>query len=151
MRDQHLPTDAPAKIRLARESDADAIADLTGQLGYPTAPDKMKARLGQILHHPDRVTFVAERDGRVVGYAGAWCGQNYEADAPQSRVMGLVVGTSERRRGTGAALMRSIEDWSRARGVGVIVLNTGDGRTDAHAFYEQLGYRSTARRYLKRL
>lgn len=143
--------DGPAKIRLAQENDAEAIADLTGQLGYPTPPERMKFRLAEILAHPDRVTFVAERDGRVVGYAGAWCGQNYEADAPQSRVMGLVVEAAERRRGTGAALMRSIEDWSRARGVGVIVLNTGDGRAGAHAFYERLGYRSTARRYLKRL
>ncbi len=111
----------------------------------------MAERLSRIATDRNRTTFVAERMGRVVGYAGVWSGQNYEADAPQSRVMAFVVDSAERRQGIGTALMDAIEAWSRARGVAVIVLNSGDGRDDAHAFYERLGYRSTARRYLKRL
>ncbi len=136
-------------IRETRAGDFTAIAELTGQLGYPTTAAQMQVRLAGIVTDSSRATFVAEREGQIVGYAGVWYGQNYEADAPQARVMGLVVDASERRRGTGAALMQAIEEWSRERGVGVIVLNTGDGRAGAHAFYERLGYRNTARRYVK--
>ena len=65
--------------------------------------------------------------------------------------MALVVDARYRRKGIGAALMGSIETWARERGAGVVVLNSGDGRADAHAFYERLGYENTARRYLKRI
>lgn len=137
-------------IREARESDVAALAALTEELGYRTTPEQMAQRLSRISSD-DRATFVAEQKGAVLGYAGVWCGQNYEADPPQSRVMALVVANTVRRQGIGSALMDAIEAWSRERNVGVIVLNAGDTRADAHAFYERRGYRSTARRYLKRL
>ncbi len=141
----------PVKIREARAADIPALAALTGELGYPTTSEQMAQRLSRITNNDDRATFVAEQTGRIVGYAGIWCGQNYEADPPQSRVMALVVDSRARRQGVGGALMDAVEAWSRQRDVGVVVLNTGDGRADAHSFYERRGYRSTARRYLKRL
>ena len=142
---------ASIKVRGARANDIPALASLTGELGYPTTPEQMADRLSRIARDTDRATFVAEQDGRVVGYAGVWCGQNYDADPPQSRVVALVVDSTARRQGIGGALMEAVEAWSRQQNVGVIVLNTGDGRTEAHTFYERRGYRSTARRYLKRL
>ena len=47
--------------------------------------------------------------------------------------------------------MAEAEDWARARGVGRIVVASGLARSDAHAFYESLGYQHNARRYNKRL
>jgi hypothetical protein len=36
-----------------------------------------------------------------------------------------------------------------ARGARILVVNSGNHRVDAHAFYENLGYRFTGRRYKK--
>lgn len=111
-------------VRPAREEDVPPLARLTGQLGYTTSETEMRSRLTAMAADPDRVTLVAERQGAVVGYVGMWIGQGYETDAPHARVMALAVAESERRRGIGSALMRVAEDWSRARGAGVIVLNS---------------------------
>lgn len=139
------------KVREARQDDTSALAALTGELGYPTTPEQMAERLSRITRDGDRATFVAEQNGHVVGYAGVWCGHSYGADPPQSRVMALVVRSNARRQGIGRALMDAVESWSRQRNVAVVNLNTGHSRADAHSFYERRGYRSTGRRYAKRL
>ena len=138
-------------LREATTRDAAALADLTGHLGYPTSGREMARRLEPILRDQDRVTLVAEVEGEVVAYGGAWIGRGYEADAPHSRVTALVVHPDHRRRGLGAQLLLALERWSRDRGASVIVLTSGDWRTGAHQFYEQLGYAATGRRYRKEL
>ena len=57
----------PARVREARLEDAPAIAALVAQLGYPTPPAEMKARLAVLLARPDHVIFVADVSGSVVG------------------------------------------------------------------------------------
>ena len=67
--------DSVVSVRDCELKDAGALARLTGQLGYASDEAQMHSRLSLILGRRDRGTFVAERSGRVVGYAGAWCGQ----------------------------------------------------------------------------
>jgi len=142
-------TDPIDSIRRAEIEDAAALAKLTGQLGYPSDEAQMRSRLPLILGSRDRETVVAERSGRVVGYAGAWCGQGYEADAPHARVLVIVVDGGVRRGGIATRLMEAIEAWAQERGAGYIVLGSGHHRDGAHTFYERLGYRATGRRYKK--
>ena len=123
-------------LRQATTRDAAALAELTGHLGYPTSAPQMARRLEAIVRDRDRLTLVAEVD---------------EADAPHSRVMALVVDPDHRRRGVGAELLLGLERWSRERGAYVVVLTSGDWRTEAHDFYEGLGYAGTGRRYRKEL
>ena len=47
--------------------------------------------------------------------------------------------------------MEGLEQEARARGGKTMVLNTAHRRSDAHAFYESLGYEHTGRRYAKNL
>jgi N-acetylglutamate synthase-like GNAT family acetyltransferase len=56
------------KIRRAEGSDAAGLATLAGELGYPTAVNKMKVRLRRILPKADNVVFVAELEGLVIGW-----------------------------------------------------------------------------------
>lgn len=49
----------------------------------------------------------------------------------------------------GRMLMQVAESALIKRGVRVLVVNSGNQRSDAHAFYESCGYSFTGRRYKK--
>ena len=61
----------------------------------------------------------------------------------------VVVGADFRRKGIGSALIEHAEKTLSQQGVNSIVVNTGNHRDDAHAFYERVGYSFTGRRYAK--
>ena len=62
---------SPAHIRQAVHEDAEAVARLVTELGYPTTMAQMRERLRTILSDRDYMTFVAESNCGVLGVAGA--------------------------------------------------------------------------------
>ena len=138
-------------LRDAAPADAPALAEQCSHLGYPTAAGAMRRRLDAILRRDDYATFVAERDGRVVGFIGVMHGLSYNDDAPFGRVLALVVEPGERGKGTGAALLARAEEWAAAHGAVKVHLTTALHRDGAHRFYERCGYANTGARYLKKL
>jgi GNAT superfamily N-acetyltransferase len=137
-------------VRDAAASDAGEIARLLEQLGYPTGAAQVRARLERLAIVGDRVV-VAELDGRVVGSAHVQVSPALERERPVARIGALVVDESYRRRGVGAALVASAEAEARLRGCEVLILTTAEARDDAHAFYEQLAFEQTGRRYSRTL
>ena len=138
-------------VRIAISADIPALAALATHLGYPTAPEAMAERMARIAPRDDYETFVAERDGRVVGFAGVMEGLSYVYDPPYVRLLSLVVEPGERGKGTGAALVAEAERWAKSRGAASLHLTTALHREGAHRFYETLGYERTGARYLKKL
>jgi GNAT superfamily N-acetyltransferase len=138
-------------IRDVTIDDAAALAPLMEQLGYPTTPVEMRTRLQAILGHPDYHAWIAEQDGRAAGMVSAWLGHSYEINGLHGRILGLVVDGTARRSGIGLRLMRTAEEWVRARGGTTVFLNSGNHRTEAHAFYRHIGYQMTGVRFFKRL
>jgi GNAT superfamily N-acetyltransferase len=138
------------EIRNPRPEDSAAIADLLGQLGYPTAAESAAARLGRLAAAGDAV-FVADVDGRVVGLAGLRVSPSIEYDAPAGQLASLVVDEAHRGAGVGRALVEAVEAEARARGCAALFVTTAERRADAHAFYERLGLEYTGRRYSKTL
>jgi hypothetical protein len=56
-------------IRPMKLEDAGKVADLSTQLGYPSAPDAIARRMGDVMQRSDGVLLVAELPtGRVAGY-----------------------------------------------------------------------------------
>jgi GNAT superfamily N-acetyltransferase len=145
------PTESPLLIRTASPDDVPALAALATHLGYATTPDAMRERLGRIMPRDDYETYVAERDGRVVGFAGVMHGLSYVYDPPYARLLSLVVEPGERGRGTGAALVAAAERWAREHGAAQLHLTTALHRDGAHRFYERLGYERTGVRYARKL
>jgi hypothetical protein len=47
--------------------------------------------------------------------------------------------------------MRHMESWSKERGAQSLLLTSGNHRTEAHRFYETLGFSATGLRFIKRL
>ena len=145
------PESEGASVREARTEDAEAVAALLGELGYPTAPEQAAERLARIAADPTTWVIVADAGGELSGLGALHVQNLVEHDEPGCEVAGLVVAQRFRRRGIGKLLMQALEDEARRRGGRVMVLNTAHRRADAHAFYEALGYEHTGRRYAKQL
>ena len=122
------PRDTPALCRLAEE------------LGYPSTEEQIGARLQRVLADRAHAVFVAEdTTGLVVGWVHVFINKLLESDA-RAEIGGLVADPAMRRQGIGRALMQQAEQWGRERGLQVVSLRSNVKRTDAHRFYEQLGY-----------
>jgi GNAT superfamily N-acetyltransferase len=138
-------------IRAATLADADAIARLMTELGYPTSSQQMERRLTAILGDGSYQTFVACHGDAIVGLAGTRIGPMYEIDAPYGQIMALVVASTFRQQGVGALLVRAAEYYFVERGAAVSIVTSANRRADAHAFYERQGYTFDGRRYKKAL
>jgi GNAT superfamily N-acetyltransferase len=137
-------------IRDAGPADAGAIATLLGQLGYPTDPGVVPARLERLAIVGDRVV-VAEAEGEVAGLAHLQVSPAIEHDRPAAKIGALVVDESRRGAGIGRALVDALTAEARARGCGVLFLTAAERRDDAHLFYERVGLEQTGRRYSRTL
>ncbi len=128
------------RIRPARLEDAEALATLATQLGYPSTPEEIAARLRQILPHPDHAVFVAEQPGAGArGFAHVLAGIALESGL-RAEILGLVTDEALRSRGIGRRLVAEAERWAQARGFPVLCVRCNVVRSRAHRFYEELGF-----------
>jgi GNAT superfamily N-acetyltransferase len=128
------------KIRRARQSDAARIAELCGQLGYPSTSTQISQRLRKIKPVPQNAVLVAESpEGKVIGWLHVSVEPLLEVEL-RAEVNGLVVADEERSRGAGALLLRSAEEWARRRGCKNMSVRSNVVRERAHQFYLRNGY-----------
>jgi len=133
-------------IRDGGPADAEAVARLLTQLGYPSDATAVEERLERLQVVGDRVV-VAELEGEVVGLAHLQVTPAIERDRPAGKIGALVVDEAQRGHGLGRALMQAIEAEARLRGCELLFLTTAGRRDDAHTFYERVGLEHTGRRY----
>jgi len=132
---------APASVRRAELRDAEALAELSRQLGYPSPREQVEARLRQLLASAEHAVLVAEdaRDGSIAGWVHAYVERTLESDAT-AEIGGLVVSEGRRGAGVGRLLMEHAERWARGTGCATVTVRSNVIRERAHAFYLQLGY-----------
>jgi GNAT superfamily N-acetyltransferase len=135
---------ASLAVRPAAAPDAEALARLSGQLGYPSSREALDRRLAEILRRPEHAVFVAETHGdrgepRIAGWIHAAVTRTVESD-PSVEVCGLVVEESLRGGGIGERLLEEAERWTRCLGLSTIIVRSNVIRERAHAFYQRLGY-----------
>jgi GNAT superfamily N-acetyltransferase len=140
----------PITIRDARPDDADAIAHLLEQLGYPTDAAAVPSRLERLRIVGDRLV-VADLDGSVAGLAQLHVSPTIALERPAAKIDGLVVDESCRGQGVGRALVAEMEAEARARGCVLLYLTTAARREDAHEFYRGVGLEETGKRFGKTL
>jgi GNAT superfamily N-acetyltransferase len=128
------------EIREAQPRDYARIAELAGQLSYPSSVDEIAARLEGMKRSSDHAVFVAVLDGKVAGWLGVYVCRMVEAEA-RAEVSGLVVDERFRAQRIGWHLLDHAEHWAREKGCGVIGLRSNVIRDRAHAFYERNGYK----------
>jgi len=137
-------------IRDATAADAEALADLFVELGYPVTSAEVLARL-QPLTGAGRPPLVAVRDGAVVGLLTWSVMHVLHRPGPVGRVSTLVVTERARGQGIGAALVAAAEARLKQQGCILIEVTSNMRRAEAHAFYERLGYERTSYRFAKPL
>jgi len=133
-------------IRPAQSADARAIAELTIQLGYEVAPALVAERLVRMMARGDQQFLVAELDGDVVGWVHVAVMEYIETGA-FAVIGGLVVDRHHRKQRIGRLLMTEAEAWARGHGCSIVRLWSSAFRTEAHHFYEHLGYANIKTQY----
>ena len=130
-------------VRPAGIADADAIALMCGQLGYPSTAEDIERRLAETAGDPGAAVLVADsrRDG-VVGWIHIRALRLVTRDAC-AEISGLIVDEARRGRGIGTRLMAAAEEWSRGQGLGTLRLRSNVIRDEAHAFYRGRGFASS--------
>jgi GNAT superfamily N-acetyltransferase len=131
-----------AEIREAQPQDYARIAELAGQLGYPSSPNEIAGRLAGMKHSDDHEVFVAQFGGELAGWLGVYVCRMVEADA-RAEISGLVVDERYRSQQIGLHLLGRAEEWAREKGCRAIGLRSNVIRDRAHSFYERHGYTHT--------
>lgn len=140
----------PLIVRPAQPSDCHSLAELIGQLGYAATAEEAAARLATMTGEGHAV-LIAELDGAVVGCLSTSTMRVLHRPAPVGRISMMVVDEALRGRGIGAALVRAAEQALAAQGCYMVEVTSNMRRTDAHRFYERLGYERTSVRLAKEL
>lgn len=143
---------SPIQFRVATRSDVVAIVALLADDALGRAREQLMEPLPESYYHafdvietdPNNELLVACRDGEVIGtlqltytpslsYQGSW----------RCTVESVRVAASLRGQGIGARFMEWALERARARGCHLVQLSTHRTRTEAHRFYEQLGFESS--------
>ena len=138
-------------IRGMQAADAPTVANLLGQLGYPSEAASVPARLARMAGERLTLALVAERDGGIAGLAAGQVVHAITNDEPLAFLMALVVEEGARGSGVGRALVAHVEDWARRAGARKLQVLTATYRDGAHRFYEHLGYAKNGYRYVRTL
>ena len=127
-------------VRPARLKDTARIAELCGQLGYPSSCEQVDARLRAHQGAEEHAIFVGEQGQEVVGVLDVFVMRTVESE-PRAEVAALVVDEKCRSCGVGQLLLERAEAWAREHGCAEIGLRSNVIRERAHRFYERQGYR----------
>lgn len=141
---------AATTVRGARGADRAAMLVLLAELGYPSDAATLERRLGRVHRESSVRLLVAEQGGRIVGLASLHVLHLIERP-PLGRLSAIVVTEPARRGGVGLELMERVEREARAMGCDRLEVTSGEWRADAHAFYRDLGFEETSKRFTKRL
>ena len=121
------------------------------EMGYECDSDLVKSKIEKLDSKREAV-FVAEEESQLLGFIHV---ERYDVLYFESmaNILGLAVKKDFQKQGLGKALLLEAENWAQENGIRLMRLNSGINRTDAHGFYEHLGYVSEKeqKRFVKNL
>jgi GNAT superfamily N-acetyltransferase len=138
------------QVRGATPADAEALASLSGQLGYPADVPTILRRLAQVEHGVVLVALDAKGAVRAVAHAEP---RHLLIAEPFVELEALVVDEAVRGAGAGAMLLAAVEAWARERDFSSVRVRSNVLRERAQRFYQRKGYIEKKRQavFLKRL
>jgi GNAT superfamily N-acetyltransferase len=142
-------SDGSMRTRLATEADAEQLFPMARQLAtsFEVDRDGFDQVLAESLTGDHCAVFVAEDDDAIHGYLLGFDHPAFFANGRVAWVEEVFVAEQSRRRGIGAMLMRTFEQWSLERDVKVVALAT----RRAAPLYLALGYEDSATYFRKLL
>jgi GNAT superfamily N-acetyltransferase len=136
-------------IRSVTDEDADRLAALLGELGYPATPADVRERLARMGDPATDAVLVWEQGGAVMGCASLHVVPLFHLTRPMGRITALVVDERQRSRGIGKHLLEAAHAWFDARDCVYVEVTSGDRRIRAHRFYRAHGYVKKSLRFLR--
>jgi GNAT superfamily N-acetyltransferase len=140
---------ATVTLRPATSADADRIAALFTEEGYPAGASDIVARLERFAS-PFSQVVVADHEGEILGFIALHVLPRFEHDDRIVRILALVVDSSVRERGIGRLLMAEAERLATQVGAAFVELTAGHHRPEARQLYESMGYDGTVTAYLRK-
>jgi GNAT superfamily N-acetyltransferase len=133
-------------IRRARRADVDAIVamladdELGARRENPGDP-RYLAAFDALDADPNQFLAVAELDGEVIGTLQlTYLAGLSRLGATRAQIEAVRVRSDQRGTGLGTVLFDWAIEQARERGAALVQLTTDASRTDAHRFYERLGF-----------
>jgi ribosomal protein S18 acetylase RimI-like enzyme len=134
-------------IREAIATDLPRLVELTAQLlddpgeDYAATPEAYDRAFAGIMADSRQTLFVAERDGVIVGSLVLVIVPNLGRHGrPYAILENIVTDAAHRSSGVGEAMMRHALALAEQAGCYKVALTSRLHRTDAHRFYERLGF-----------
>ena len=140
---------AQITIRTATADDADRLASLLTDEGYPAGPSDLARRIAAFRGPASRV-LVAEHGGEVLGFVAFSLVPRFETEDTFLRVITLVVDPGARGRGVATALLGDVERIGRDEGIAFLEVTSGHHRPEARKLFEAAGYDATVTTYLRK-
>lgn len=142
-------------LRPARADDAGQLVALlrllfTIEADFHFDADRQRQGLMLLLVDERARVIVAENDGQVIGMCTGQLLISTAEGGPAVLVEDVVVAPQHRGRGTGRALMTALAEWAEKRGATRLQLLADRNNPPALAFYDRLGWRTTALICLRR-
>ncbi len=135
-------------IRPMTSNDAKRIAELSGDLGYPTTAYSVGQRIMGLEGRTDHALLVAHEASnptQILGWVHVRINESIETET-QAEIRALIVDESSRGQGLGKKLVEAAEAWSMPL-VNGITLSSQTSRSEAHRFYQKLNYRISKTSY----
>lgn len=119
------PGDLPALLRIEREA-------------FPVPWSERAFRM--VMRRDPGAVLVAERSGRVAGFAALW------VSGDEAELADLAVAPEHRRSGVGRTLLRACLREAAVRGAGQIFLQVRESNGAARSLYREAGFHEVGRR-----
>ena len=136
-------------LRPATVADAQRIAALFTEEGYPAGATAIESRLGH-FDSDDSTVIVADHDGEILGFIALHVIARFEHDDSFVRIVALVVDSAVRDRGIGRVLMAEAERIGHQREAAFVEITAGHHRPAARHLYDSLGYDPNLTAYLRK-
>lgn len=138
-------------IRKLQRRDNESLSKLLTQLGEEGEQGDTANVHDFIRKHPSNEVYVYEENGEIIGLLGFRLRQNLEDSSQYGEISIIVIDENHRRKGIGRKLFDFAEDLARKYKCKGTWLVSGLHRSsEAHKFYEELGYEATGYRFVKK-
>src|SRR6478672_13302003 len=130
---------ATLRIRRMAETDAEVVATLAAELGYPSETEAIGVRI-RAIGESDLLLVAVDVGDKAIGFIQAHRVCIIEVGF-RVEILGLVVSSIGRRKRIARMLIGEVELWAKKIGAEVVSVRSNTKRAEAHLFYPAMGYK----------